>query len=67
MFDVSKVNEAILMVKNECAKHKHCSSNPVCPCYDQDIDCCVFSGCGYPDGWCLIKEGDADVGSEKQN
>lgn len=57
--DISKVNEAIKIIRGTCVRYQYCSEEDiVCPFYNKKLDECSFNISANPDGWDLINEGD---------
>jgi hypothetical protein len=53
MNDISKLNEAIRTIRNECSKHEYCMNEPMCPFYKEEIrldNCCMLCA-ELPDRW----------------
>lgn len=58
MNDISKLNEAIRTIRNECSKHEYCMNEPRCPFYTEEPD--FNSYCALdkrlPDTWEELKD-----------
>lgn len=50
MNDISKLNEAIRTIRDECSKHEYCMNEPLCPFYNAFYSDCALDK-RLPDTW----------------